>query len=253
MDLRAGDVDYGVHGIGYTAVRQTDPRIERLVHAALGDARTVVNVGAGTGSYEPADRHVIAIEPSAAMRAMRPRERVPAMRAVAEDLPLDDDSVDAAMAMVTVHQWDDLDRGLRELRRVSRGPVVILTADGEALPRFWLNEYAPEVIAVERRRYPRIDRLVSVLGGAVEVTPVPLPADCLDGFGEAFYARPEAFLDERVRRAQSAWSFLDAGVEARSVEALRMALESGEWDARHGALRTLPEYVGSVRLVVARP
>src|SRR5688572_30807910 len=132
MDLRAGDVDYSVHGVGYTGVRQTDPRIEQLVHAALGDALTVVNVGAGAGSYEPADRHVIAIEPSAAMRDMRPPDRVPAIRGIAEELPLDDDSVDAAMAMVTIHQWNDLDRGLQEMRRVSRGPVVILTFDRDA-------------------------------------------------------------------------------------------------------------------------
>ena len=149
------------------------------------------------GSYEPEDRYVIAVEPSAAMRAQR---TTPAVDATAERLPFDDDSFDAAMAMVTIHQWSDVDRGLRELRRVARGPVV----------------------------------------------EVPIPFDCLDGFAEAFYGRPEALLDPEVRRAQSAWGL--AGVD--DVPALRDALASGEWDAAHGHLRTQPSYVGSLRLVV---
>ncbi|MDR3512653.1 MAG: methyltransferase domain-containing protein, partial [Caulobacteraceae bacterium] len=164
----AGDFDYDAHGQGYARRRRTDPRIAARVHAALGEARTVLNVGAGAGSYEPEDRHVIAVEPSAAMRAQRPGRLAPAVRGVAEALPLDDQSVDAAMAMVTVHQWRDLDLGLSELRRVTRGPIVILTFDGDALDRFWLADYAPELMAVERGRYPPIDALVVGLGGRSE-------------------------------------------------------------------------------------
>jgi SAM-dependent methyltransferase len=247
----AGDHDYERRGRNYSAVRQPDPRIEAQLHAALGDARTVVNVGAGAGSYEPRDRHVIAIEPSASMRAQRGPGRVPAIDATAERLPLDDDSVDAAMASVTVHQWSDPEAGLRELRRVARGPVVVLTFDGDALDRFWLAEYAPELIEAERKRYPGIDRICELLGGA-RVEEVPIPIDCTDGFTEAFYARPEAFLDPEVRSAQSAWAFVEDGAEERAVERLRADLESGAWERRFGALREQPTFAGSLRLIVAR-
>jgi hypothetical protein len=248
----AGDFDYEVHGAGYTGRRQPDPRIAALVHAALGDARTVINVGAGAGSYEPLDRHVVAVEPSAAMRAQRPLHLAPALDATAERLPFDDDSFDAAMAMITIHQWSDVDAGLRELRRVSRGPVAILTFDAEALLDFWLNEYAPEVTATERARFPAIDRVVSVLGGEVEIIDVPIPIDCTDGFGEAYYARPEAFLEADVRAAQSGWVLTDPEVVARGVAKLADDLGSGRWDERHGHLRQQPERVGAVRLVVGR-
>jgi Methyltransferase domain len=248
----AGDFDYETHGEGYAGRRRPDPRIAALVHAALGDARTVVNVGAGAGSYEPADRHVVAVEPSAAMRAQRPHHLAPAVDATAERLPFDEDSFDAAMATITIHQWSDVDAGLRELRRVSRGPVAVLTFDGEALQDFWLNEYVPEVIATERARFPAIDHVAAVLGGAVEVLDVPIPIDCVDGFGEAYYARPEAFLERDVRAAQSGWVLTDPGAVARGVARLADDLAAGRWDARHGHLRGKPEHIGAVRLVVAR-
>lgn len=248
-----GDVDYNAHGQGYGHQRRTDPRLEAWVHAALGEARTIVNVGAGAGSYEPLDRHVLAIEPAAAMRAQRPPHLAPAIDAVAEKLPLDDQSVDAAMALVTVHQWPDLPRGLRELRRVVRGPIVILTFDPDALDRYWMADYAPEMLAVERRRFPPVATLVKGLGGACDVHPLPIPNDCVDGFSEAFYARPEAFLDAAVRRSQSAWSFVPADVQARFVERLRADLASGEWDRRHGTWRNAPFFEGSLRGIVSRP
>ena len=249
----AGDVDYRAHGQGYARQRRTDPRLEAWVHAALGDARTVLNVGAGAGSYEPLDRHVIAIEPAAAMRAQRPAHLAPAIDAAAERLPLDDASVDAAMALVTVHQWRELAQGLRELRRVARGPVVVLTFDPDALDRWWLAEYAPEMFAVERRRFPPVAALVDGLGGECEVSALPIPADCVDGFSEAFYARPEAFLDPAVRRSQSAWSFVPADVQARLVERLGADLASGAWERRHGHWRALPAFEGSLRGIVSRP
>jgi Methyltransferase domain len=249
----AGDYDYESGGAGYAQLRRTDPRIARHLHAALGGARTVLNVGAGAGSYEPADRDVTAVEPSAAMRAQRPRDAKPAVDAVAEALPFADDSFDAAMATITVHQWPDLDTGLREMRRVSRGPVAILTFDGEVLGRFWLGDYAPEVIAKERVRYPAIDHLRQVLGGRTRVEEIPVPIDCLDGWGEAFYGRPERFLDPAVRQAQSAWGLVGDGEVERSVQRLRADLDSGGWDRRFGHLRTQPTYPGSLRLVVAEP
>lgn len=253
----AGDFDYDAAAAGadraYSALRRTDPRIASMVHRALGNARTVLNVGAGAGSYEPEDRHVAAVEPSAAMRAERPRRLAPAVDAVAEDLPFDDDAFDAAMAMVTVHQWSDPWQGLRELRRVSRGPVVVLTFDGGAIDRLWLAEYVPELVAAERRRYPAIDAVCDVLGGRSTVTPVPVPIDCTDGFTEAYYARPEAFLREEVRRSQSAWAFVEPAAEERAVARLRHDLESGAWDRAHGGLRAQPTFVGALRLVVAVP
>jgi SAM-dependent methyltransferase len=193
---------------------------------------------------------VVAVEPSASMRAQRPPHRAPAIAASAEDLPFDDNSFDAAMATVTVHQWSDTERGLRELRRVSRGPVVVLTFDGDALDLLWLAEYAPELIAAERRRYPPIDTIAALIGTESQVQAVPIAIDCVDGFGEAYYARPERFLDPTVRKAQSAWGFIDAAAEARAVDRLRRDLGSGAWDARYGHLRDQPEFVGSLRLII---
>jgi hypothetical protein len=221
------------------------------VHQALGDAQTVLNVGAGAGSYEPEDREVLAVEPSRAMRAQRPAHLTSAIDAVAEALPFDDDSVDAAMAMITVHQWPDAAKGLGELRRVTRGPVVVLTFDGEALHHFWLADYVPELLEHERRRMPSIAVVCAALGPGAEVHTVPVPFDCLDGFSEAFYGRPERFLDDEVRRAQSFWGFANPGVEDRFVASLRADLASGDWDERYGPLRSLPCYEGSLRLIRA--
>lgn len=252
-DGSAGDADYGAIGPGYAAIRRPDPRIEAQVWDALGDARTVVNVGAGAGSYEPWDREVTAVEPSAAMRAERPPERVRAIDATADALPFPDDHFDAAMASVTIHQWPDLEAGLREMRRVARGPVVILTFSPTVPEPWWQPVYVPELYEVEARRMPALDRVAAALGGSVDVRIVPIPADCIDGFGQAFFARPERTLDPNVRRAMSAWSFLDDEVVERYVRDLSSDLESGAWDERWGGFRTLPEFDGGLRLVVATP
>lgn len=250
---RAGDFDYENGGRTYSQHRRTDPRIESLVHEALGGARRIVNVGAGSGSYEPADRQVVAVEPSATMRSQRPAPRAPAVDATAEALPFGTGLFDAAMAMVTIHQWPNPAGGLHEMRRVSTGPVVILTFDGDALDRFWLADYAPELIEAERRRYPSLDWIADRLGGTTRVTTVAVPSDCRDGFTEAFYCRPEQFLSESVRRAQSAWGFVDAAAEARAVDRLRADLLDGTWRRRHGHLLEQPTYAGSLRLLVNEP
>lgn len=246
--------DYDRHGHRYSGIRQTEPYIAAQIHAALGDARTVLNVGAGSGSYEPADRYVVAVEPSAVMRSQRAGNgKVPAVAGTADALPFDDGAFDASMAVYTVHHWPDMQKGLRELRRVTAGPVVIMTSDPDALDRFWNVEYFPEVVAAEKRRYPAIDFLKTTLGGRVEVRDVAIPLDCIDGFQEAFYGRPEAFLHAEVRRAQSAWGFVPQELHAGIVQRLAEDLGSGEWDRRFGHYRTQPAWVGSLRLVVAYP
>jgi SAM-dependent methyltransferase len=246
-------IDYERHGRGYARHRRPDPRIAARIHAALGDARTVVNVGAGSGSYEPEDRHVVAFEPSEVMRAERPRHLAPAISAPAEDLPLDSQSVDAALAILTVHHWDDPAAGLRELRRVTRGPVVVATFHVAALESYWmLADYLPEAIADDRRRFPDVTRIAELLGGA-RLESVPVPADCADGFFEAYWARPEAYLDEAVRSAQSIWPRLPPGAEQRAVRSLEADLTSGAWDSRHGRLRRQPAYDGLLMLVISQP
>lgn len=252
-DGSAGDVDYGRVGLGYAGYRQPEPRIAALIEAALGDAKTVLNVGAGAGSYEPVGRVVTAVEPSAAMRAQRPAHLPRAIDATAEQLPFADRTFDAAMATFTVHQWQDLGAGLAELRRVTRGPVAILSCDPQALDRFWLNDYAPEAIAVEARRYPPPAQIAAGLGGTVEVLPVPIPLDCVDGFGEAYYGRPERLLEPGARLANSAWSFVSPEVAERFVTTLGRDLADGSWDRRYGQLRRMPTFDGSLRLLVGRP
>ena len=243
-------VDYERHGTTYAEHRRPDPRIAARVHAALGDARTVLDVGAGTGSYEPADRWVLAVEPSATMRAQRPPQAAPAIDAVAEQLPLDDGSVDAAMACVTIHHWQPPEAGLRELRRVARGPVVVLTFDLDGLPA-WQHEHLAEGLAIERPRFPAPAAVAAALGGRTRIERIPTPGDCTDGFFEAFWRRPEALLDPAVRSAQSMWALLPEGVEERIVARLRAALDSGAWDAEHGHLRDQDALDGSLRLVVS--
>jgi SAM-dependent methyltransferase len=249
--VRDTSIDYDQHAPAYPRHRRADPRIVARVHAALGDARTILNVGAGSGSYEPEDRYVLAVEPSAGMRAQRPTNLAPAISASAEALPLDDDAFDAAMALSTLHHWRGPAAGLRELRRVARGPVVVLTVDTDALAGYWMmSDYLPEALADDRQRFPTIDAVAGILGGA-RVEPIPIPADCEDGFLEAHYARPEGYLDPALRAAQSVWPRLPDGAEQRALTALAADLASGAWDERHGHLRAQTAYDGSLRLVVS--
>lgn len=213
----------------------------------------MINVGAGAGSYEPAGALVTAVEPSASMRAQRPAHLPTAVDAVAERLPFDDGAFDAAMTTFSVHQWSDLEAGLREMRRVTRGPVAVLTCDPDLVREFWLYEYAPVVLDTEARRYPAVEDITRALGGRTTVEPVPVPADCSDGFNEAYYARPERLLDPGARQACSAWSFVEADVAERYTDRLRRDLDSGAWDERHGALRGQPSLVGSLVLIRAVP
>ena len=245
-------VDYEEHGRTYARHRRPDPRIAARIWEALGGARTVLNVGAGAGSYEPDDRWVLAVEPSATMRAQRPAGAAPCLDGVAQALPFDDGAFDAATACMTIHHWDPVEDGLRELRRVARGPVVVFTFDLGALPA-WQQDHFGEGLAIERPRFPRVEHVAEVLGGRTRIETVPTPADCEDGFVEAFWNRPERMLDPSVRASQSMWAVLPDGVEERIVARLAADLESGAWDAAHGWLRREPELAGSVRLVVSEP
>jgi SAM-dependent methyltransferase len=241
-------------GAGYARTRRPDPELRARIESALGDARTVVDVGAGTGSYEPAGRHVVAVEPSDVMAAQRPPHLAPAIRAFAQDLPLRDASVDAALAVLTIHHWGDgCERGVRELRRVARGPVVIVTFDAEVSARMWLpRDYLPEVAEQDRRDFPAPDRLAAWLGPGTEVTPLPIARDTPDWTFGSFWAHPERVLDDAVTDATSGFARLDPDVRRRAVDAVRRDLADGTWDARHGDLRTLPAFDAGLRIVVHR-
>lgn len=239
-------------GRSYAATRRPDPRIAAAIHAALGDAARVVNVGAGTGNYEPAGRAVVAVEPARTMLQQRPHGAPPALRAVAEALPFRDRSFDAALAVLTVHHWDDLEQGLRELQRVAPRQVVFYFEPSYAA-RLWLvSEYFPEILELPTERAaPGTDRLARTL--AVErVEVVPVPGDCVDGFAGSFWNRPDAYLDPRVQAGMSSFAQLAPAVRARGTERLRRDLASGAWDARHGELRALAGMDLGYRLLVAR-
>ncbi|SDC18281.1 class I SAM-dependent methyltransferase [Actinokineospora iranica] len=242
---------YDTIGATYTTTRRTEPRIAARIWAALGDARTVLNVGAGTGSYEPADRHVLAVEPSALMRSQRLPDAAPCLVGSAESLPFDDQSFDAAMAISTIHHWQDPIVGLREMRRVARSVVVFThdTTDTGWHRRFWLTrDYLPEVADLLVRR-PSLTELACAIGARLE--PVPIPWDCADGFLEAYWRRPEAYLDENVRRGLSIWARVGPDIEQRVVRGLRADLASGQWAERNRDLADLDTAELGLHLLIA--
>jgi SAM-dependent methyltransferase len=241
---------YDTIGATYTVTRRTEPRIAARVWAALGDARTVLNVGAGAGSYEPPGRDVTAVEPSAVMRAQRPAGAATCVAAAAESLPFADQSFDAAMAFSTIHHWQDPIAGLREMRRVARR-VVVFTHDSSAAGwhrRFWLTrDYLPEVAEFLVGR-PSLTEQAGAIGAWIE--PVFIPWDCADGFFEAYWRRPEAYLDEQVRRGVSVWAKVGPEVEQRAVRSLRADLASGQWAERNSDLVALDAAELGLRLLV---
>jgi SAM-dependent methyltransferase len=242
---------YDSIGVGYTAVRRPDPRIAAQIRAALGDARTVVNVGAGAGSYEPADLEVVAVEPSEVMIAQRPGGAAPVVRAVAEELPFEDGSFDAAMAVLSDHHWPDRARGLAEMRRVA-GRVVLLTFDPATIHDSWLvSEYFPCAADIMTDAF-RLEEIVGHLGGA-RVEPVPIRHDCTDGFFLAYWRRPHAYLDPRIRAGISAFAQMDDACVEDGVRRLAEDLESGAWERRHAGLRDLVEIDLGYRLLVHSP
>jgi len=235
-------------GTNYTRFRAEDPRIAAAVHAALGDAATVVNVGAGAGAYEPRDREVVAVEPSEVMIAQRPPGSAPAVRATAEALPFPDGAFDAAMSVLSDHHWPDRARGLREMRRIARRRAVVFQFDVAEFMHTWivrdyLRTFTPAGMS--------IDEIADHLGGATRIETVPIPHACRDGFFHAYWRRPQAYLDEQVRAGISVFSRLPPEEVDEGLTRLSADLDSGEWHRRNAALLELEELDLGYRLVVA--
>jgi len=238
---------YDTIGCGYSLHRRADPRIAARIVEALGTAGSVLNVGAGAGSYEPADRRVAAVEPSETMLRQRPAASGPAVRAIAEALPFRDGSFDAGLASLTMHHWTDWRAGLGEMRRVARGRIVLFTWDPASFG-FWLvRDYFPEIEEFDST-HPPLDAVAEVLG-PLEVRPVPVPADCTDGFLAAYWRRPAAYLDPALRGAISAFSRIPDA--ATRLERLAVNLADGSWERRHADLLDLPELDVGYRILIA--
>jgi SAM-dependent methyltransferase len=239
---------YDTIGLNYANLRQPDPRIARRIETALGDARTVLNVGAGAGSYEPAGRQITAIEPSAEMIRQRSASNATVIQGSAEELPFDDKSFDASMAVLTIHHWSDQERGVMEMRRVTGDKIVFLTYD-PSFRGFWLADYFPALVTLDEGQMPRMANYEKWLG-SVDVSAVPIPHDCTDGFLAGYWRRPAAYLDERVRAAMS--SFWALGDVSEGLAKLEADLRSGAWEQRYSRLPDLEELDCGYRLVESR-
>lgn len=237
-------------GRTYSATRREDPRVAGQVWAAIGVGRSLLNVGAGTGSYEPTDRMVVALEPSQEMIGQRVQRTHRVVRGVAERLPFADAAFDASLAVFTVHHWTDREAGLRELRRVSKRQVVLFF-EPLVVHQFWAVDYFEEARVLPSEQNAPSERQIREVLAVRAVQAVLVPRDCLDGFGAAFWARPEAYLDPAVQAGTSWMALLPAGVLARGTERLRRDLASGRWDAKFGHLRSMDTYDAGYRLAIA--
>jgi SAM-dependent methyltransferase len=240
---------YDTIGRDYRRYRQPDPRIGDAIIHRIGDARTVVNVGAGTGSYEPTDRLVIAVEPSLVMIRQRAHDAALAVQATATSLPFRDAAFDASMAVLTIHHWPDWEKGLLELRRVASRRIVIVTWD-PLNPGFWLTDYFPDTLQADRQVFPTLPQIGRVLG-AMTVSELPVPHDCSDGFLGAYWRRPDAYLSDGVRSAISTFSKLEE--ISSGLERLRQDLKTGDWHRRYGSVLRVPELDLGYRILVADP
>ena len=239
--------NYEIVGQHYTSLRKPDPKIAKVIHAELDGAETIVNIGAGTGSYEPLDKQIAAVEPSDTMIAQRNgRENAEIYRAYAEDLPFRSNSFDVALAILTIHHWNNWQKGLQEALRVAKTKVVLFTWVG--MPEgFWLFDYFPEIEYIDKDLFPSVTQLSSV-PGSIEVKTVPIPADCTDGFMCAYWSRPERYLDSKTRSAISTFSRI--GDVEKGVKKLSRDLGNGVWHRKYGHLQDLPELDFGYRLVV---
>ncbi|MDQ6775236.1 MAG: class I SAM-dependent methyltransferase [Actinomycetota bacterium] len=240
---------YDQIGRGYARSRCADSRIARAIELALGDAQHLVNVGAGTGSYEPTDRRVLAVEPAAEMRAQRPVDSAPCLAAGAEELPLATASVDAAMAIYTDFHWRDRSKGIAEMLRVSRDRVIVLTVDRHAAERFWLTR---DYLAGADEMFAPLTSFTALLPTSAQITPVPIPHDCQDGFVHSYWKRPEDLLDPNRRTTMAMLARLPPLTVEAGLRSLRADLESGAWGRRNRELVGLESLDLGHRLVVWR-
>jgi SAM-dependent methyltransferase len=249
LTVAGSEARYDDIGLVYARQRRPDPRVAAPINRALGNAASVVNVGAGTGSYEPSDRRVVAVEPSTVMIGQRPYGSAPAVQAMAETLPFTDHEFDAALAVLTVHHWIDIAAGLAEMVRVARR-VVVFTFDPKVHDSFWFfRDYLPEAMAPPPTKAIGPEVVAEAIG-ADRVEVVPVPADCIDGFNWAFWRRPHAYLDPEVRACMSGVALLDDELVTERMSRLRVDLENGTWAARHGSLLDRESIDGGFRLVV---
>lgn len=249
-DLMA-DATYDRIGVGYSEHRRGDPHIAARIEAALGDARTVVNVGAGAGSYEPSNREVTAVEPSAEMISQRPAGAAPVVQASAESLPFGDNSFDAAMGVLTAHHWADLRAGLNEMQRVARRRIVMVAFDPEALEDLWITaDYFPAMLDLKRPSGAGSRELAASLPAAT-TSPLPVPPDCEDHFFAALWARPELLFDDEIVRPMWVWQGIPEEARQTGRERLGADLKSGAWEQRYGHLRRQHELDVGLRLVVS--
>jgi len=249
-DGSAGDTDYGIIGSSYSDFRKPEYKILEVIVSQLGEAYSVLNVGAGTGSYEPTNINITAVEPSSTMRAQRPNGLNPAIDAVAEDLPFADNTFDASMSIFSIHQWKDLRTGLAEMRRVTRGKVILMSCLPSKVCDYWLYDYAPQILEIEAKRFPSKEEIEDGLNQKVNSIQVPIPLNCSDGFNEAYYGRPEQLLNIKARQSCSSWSFVDSRLADEYVSNLKNDIDSGKWDLRYGNLRQADFYLGSLYLFV---
>jgi SAM-dependent methyltransferase len=241
---------YDKIGVTYTATRRADRRIGAQITAALGECRSVINIGAGGGAYEP-PQTVLAVEPSPVMISQRPPGSARAVQARAEALPVADHAADAVMALLTVHHWDGLEAGAAELRRIARRRIVVLTWDPQVTRQFWpLSEYLPQAAAFDDTRAVPLDRLAGLLGGA-RIEPVLVPHDCTDGFAAAYWRRPRAYLDPAVRAGISMLAQTGDDVLRPGLGQLSADLDSGRWHERHNELLLLEQFDAGYRLLIA--
>ncbi len=239
---------YDSIGINYSQLRKPDPRIATVIDNALGEAKTVLNVGAGTGSYEPTNREVVALEPSQEMINQRDQSAARAIQGYADDLPFDDNIFDASMAILTIHHWPDKQKGLQEMRRVTRGAIVLLTFDPSHRGT-WLTDYLPELVALDEAQMPAMLDYERWLG-EVEITTLLIPHDCTDGFLYAYWRRPSAYLDARIRAGSSSfWAIENADEGFRK---LAEDIKSGEWERRYADILALDAIDAGYRIVIAR-
>ena len=247
----SGGQIYETLGVGYSVGRRPDPRWQEAIDLAIGNAKRVINIGAGTGSYEPSGREVIAVEPSELMVAQRPRSAAPVVMAAAENVPIVSGWADLTMTLLSLHHWTDWRIGISEMRRLAPRRLV-LTFDPELHASFWfLRDYLPEVAASERTRTPKVEDIADALGGDVQITSLEVPWDCVDGVLPAHWRRPEAYLDPQVRACCSGLAQADPRIVERAVRALASDLDSGAWGQRNGELVAMDSFDAGFRLVTS--